>query len=108
MAHYMVQFSYTREATAAFIKKPEDRSAPVRALVEKMGGRIMCFFYCFGDYDGVCIVEGTDDATCLATVMAAFSPGHLSDIKTTVLLTMEEAVEAMKKAGQATLPPPGR
>ena len=108
MAHYMVQFSYTREATAAFIKKPEDRAAPVKALVEKLGGRMLGFYYCFGDYDGVCIVEGTDDVTCLATVMAAFAPGHLSDIKTTKLLTMEEAVEAMKKASQATLPAPGR
>jgi uncharacterized protein with GYD domain len=104
----MVQFSYTKEAVAAFIKKPEDRSAPVKVLVEKLGGRMIGFFYCFGDFDGLCIVQGTDNATCLATVMAAFAPGHLSDIKTTVLLTMEEAVEAMKKAGQATLAAPGR
>jgi uncharacterized protein with GYD domain len=108
MAHYLVQFSYAKEAVAAFVKKPEDRSVPVKALVEKLGGRMHAFYYCFGDYDGLAIVEGPDNVSCLATVMAAVAPGHLSKIKTTVLLTMEESVEAMKKAAQASLPAPGR
>jgi uncharacterized protein with GYD domain len=108
MAYYLVQFSYAKEAVAAFIKKPEDRSAPVKALIEKLGGRMHAFYYCFGDYDGVTIVEIPDNVSCLAAVMAAVAPGHLSKIKTTVLLTMEESVEAMKKAAQASLPAPGR
>ena len=108
MAHYMVQFSYAKEAVAAFTRKPEDRSAPVKALVEKVGGRMDAFYYCFGDYDGLAIVEAPDNVSTLAAVMAAVAPGHLSKIKTTVLLTTEESVEAMKKAAQVTLPAPGR
>jgi uncharacterized protein with GYD domain len=69
---------------------------------------VTAFYYSFGDYDGLAIVEGSDNVGALAAVMAAVAPGHLSKIKTTVLLTMEESVEAMKKAAQVTLPAPGR
>jgi hypothetical protein len=41
-------------------------------------------------------------------VMAAISPGHVSAAKTTVLLTAEEGVEAMRKAGEATYRAPGQ
>jgi hypothetical protein len=42
--------------------------------------------------------EGGDAHTELALILAAIAPGHLKATKTTALLTMEEAVEAMKKA----------
>ena len=32
MARYMIQASYTKEAAAALVKKPEDRSLAVRPL----------------------------------------------------------------------------
>jgi len=41
MALYMTQFSYTPEAWAALMKKPEDRSVPLKALFEKLGGRLI-------------------------------------------------------------------
>jgi uncharacterized protein with GYD domain len=106
MADYMVQFSYTKEAVAAFLKQPEDRSAPVRALAKALGGKMTAFYYCFGDYDGIAIIEGMDNTSTLAAVMAAVAPGHLSKIKTTVLMSMDEAVEAMKKAGGVSLAAP--
>ena len=37
MPHYMTQFSYTAEAVAAMIKKPQDRSVGLREAVEKLG-----------------------------------------------------------------------
>jgi hypothetical protein len=39
MALYMVQFAYTAEAWTAFTKHPEDRTAAVTALAEKLGCR---------------------------------------------------------------------
>jgi hypothetical protein len=38
MPLYMTQFAYTPEAWAALVDNPEDRSAPVREVVESMGG----------------------------------------------------------------------
>jgi hypothetical protein len=39
MALYMAQFAYTPEAWTAFTKHPEDRTAAVQALAQKLGCR---------------------------------------------------------------------
>jgi hypothetical protein len=40
MPLYVTQYSLTTEAWAALAKNPEDRSIPVKALFEKIGGRL--------------------------------------------------------------------
>ena len=62
MARYMIQASYTKEAAAALVKKPEDRSLAVRPLVEKLGGRLIDFYFGLGDYDVVLIAELLNNA----------------------------------------------
>ena len=99
MALYMTQFSYTQQAWTALVKKPEDRSTVFNALMQKLGGRLLNLYYCFGEYDGVVIFEAPDAITCMGAILAAIAPGHLSSTKTTVLFTMDEAMEAMGKAG---------
>ncbi len=106
MSLYMVQFAYTPESWAALVKNPEDRSAPVKALAEKLGGRMLNMYYCFGEYDGFVILEAPDETTAMAAVLAAIAPGHLKATKTTVLFTVEQAMEAMGKAGGIVYPAP--
>ncbi|MBV9228541.1 MAG: GYD domain-containing protein [Chloroflexi bacterium] len=102
MAFYLVQFAYTAEALATMAKNPQDRSTPVRELVQKSGGRLIGFYYCFGEYDGVALAEMPDDTTATALALAAVSPGHLKAYKTTKLFTVEETMEAMRKAASLT------
>ena len=99
MAFYMIQGAYTVEAIATMAKNPQDRSVPVRELVQKIGGRLISFYFCFGEYDVVVLVELPDDSAATAVAMAAISPGHLKAYKTTKLFTVEETMEAMRKAG---------
>ena len=109
MALYMVQFAYTAQALATMAHNPQDRSVPSRELIEKAGGRMIAFYSCFGEYDGVALYEAPDDTTATAISMAAASPGHLKASKTTKLFTVEETLAAMRKA--ASLPfqgPAGR
>ena len=40
MPSYLVQVAYTPEAIAAFIAKPQDRTEPIRKVVEKLGGQL--------------------------------------------------------------------
>jgi len=108
MALYMVQFAYTAEAWAALAKNPQDRSIPVREAGEKLGGRLVGFYYCFGEYDGVVLSEAPDDNTALATSIMAVTPGHIKAIKTTKLFTVEETMEAMRKAGSLAFPGPSK
>ena len=106
MPTYMIQFSYTAQAWAALAKNPEDRSAPVAALMEKLGGRMLSMYYAPGKYDGFVIFEVPDDVTCMAGVLAAIAPGHLKGTKTTRLFSVEEAMQAMRKAGELAYPGP--
>ncbi len=85
---------------------PVDRSVPVKALIEKLGGRFIGMYYTFGEYDGFTLYEQADNVASMAGVLAAVAPGHLKAIKTTVLFTVAEAVQAMKKAGSVAFPAP--
>ena len=108
MPLYMLQFAYTSEAWAALTQNPEDRSEAIGRLAEAMGGRLVSFYNSFGDYDGVIIFEAPDEGTAAATLMAAITPGHIKSIKTTVLLSAEQGVEAMRRAGEQTYRRPGQ
>jgi uncharacterized protein with GYD domain len=73
-----------------------------------MGGRLLSFYNSFGEYDLVVIYEAPDESTAAAIVLTAVSPGHLSSVKTTVLLSAEQGVETMRKASEATYRAPGK
>ena len=106
MAITMVQFSYNSEVVGKLIKNPEDRSVVVKNMIEKLGGKMLAFYYCFGDYDGVIIGEFPDNASNLAATMTSFAAGVSMKIKTTVLITVEEAMVAMKKSAGLKLEMP--
>ena len=108
MALYMAQFAYTAEALATLAKNPQDRSAPVKAVAEKLGGRLISFYYSFGEYDGVALYEAPDDTAASALALAAVSPGHLKAYKTTKLFTVEETMEAMRQAGSLSFQGPSK
>ena len=108
MPLYMTQFAYTSEAWTALTQNPENRAEAFGGLAQTMGGRLVSFYNSFGEYDGLVIYEAPDESTAAAVVLAAVSPGHLSSVKTTVLLSAEEGVEAMRKAGEATYRAPGQ
>lgn len=106
MALSMIQFSYKSETVGNLIKNPEDRSVAVKQLIEKLGGKMQAFYYSYGDYDGLIIAEMPDNVSGLATTMAAFAAGGTAGIKTTILISVEDAVAAMKKASGLKLEQP--
>jgi uncharacterized protein with GYD domain len=108
MALYMIQFAYTPEAWAALTKQPQDRSTLIRQMAEKLGGRLVGMYYCFGEYDGVVLFEAPNDISAAASSLAATSAGHIKAIRTTRLYSVEEMMEAMRLAGGAPISPPSR
>jgi uncharacterized protein with GYD domain len=108
MALYMAQFTYTAEAWAQLAKNPQDRSVPVREAMEKLGGRLIGLYYCFGEYDGVALLEAPDDNAALATAITSVTPGHIKANKMTRLFTVEETMEAMRKAGNLAFQGPSK
>ena len=106
MPVYLTRFSYTKDAVKALLDQPQDRSEAGREVAESLGGKLLGFWYAFGEFDGVYLMEAPDNATAAALAMAVGAGGALSDIETTVLLDMDEAQDAMRKAAAATYRPP--
>jgi uncharacterized protein with GYD domain len=100
----MIQASYTAAASAAFVNKPQDRVAGIRALFEKAGGKFECLDYCLGDYG--LVVQGTlpDDTAATAIALAVTGAGHISRYRTQRLLSAEEFMSVQKLAARADLP----
>lgn len=109
MPHYMTRWKYTSEQLKHLVNQPQDREEAARAMVEAHGGKLNAFYFSFGDYDGVAIIEAPDNKTAAAALMALGAAG-ISGLSTTVLMTSKEAQEAMAKAGsvQSRYAPPGR
>ncbi|MEE8396038.1 MAG: GYD domain-containing protein [bacterium] len=99
MAHYMIQLSYRPEQVKAMMENPQDRSEAARKVAEGLGGRLESFFFAFGDYDVVIIGEFPDNEAAMACAILVIGVGTASSFKTTVLMTSDQAVAAMKKAG---------
>ncbi len=107
MALYMTQFSYTSEAWAALASNPEDRSEAIRALVESMGGQLVSFYYSFGEYDGVAIYEVPDESAVATIMLAVSAAGHMKATRTTPLVTVEDTLDSLSKAGEMMYRGPG-
>ncbi len=108
MGLYMFQGAYTPEAWTSMTKNPQDRSVGLSELIQKLGGKLVNLYYCFGEYDVVATIEAPDDTTASAMVLAAISPGHAKTSKTTKLLTVQETIEAMQKANSVSYQPPSK
>lgn len=107
MALYMYQASYTSDNWATQIQNPQNRAEQIRTMVEANGGKMLGFYYTFGEYDVVLITEFPDNVSASAVILAAISSGVVKSGKTTVLMSVEEGIEAMKKASGAGYRPPG-
>ncbi len=105
MPHYLSQVSYTGAAWKAQIDSAQDREAHLRALVEAAGGQLHGWYYAFGEYDVVAIVELPDNVSAASVLIAAAGGGAVKTT-TTVLMTSDEGVEAISRAGTVAYRPP--
>ena len=82
---------------------PKSRSV-VRGVV---GGKLHGFWYAFGTHDGYTLWEAPDNASMAAVALAITGGGALGSLETTVLLTVDETIDALRKAGQIGYRTPG-
>jgi len=107
MPLYLTKFSYTPETWARLIQRPEDRRAAAKSYIESVGRKLHGFWYAFGEHDGYTLWEAPDNVSMAAVALAIGSAGALSSLETTVLLTVDETLDALRKAGQVQYRPPG-
>jgi len=107
MPLYLTKFSYTPQTWAKLIANPEDRRAAAESYIESVGGKLHGFWYAFGSHDGYNLWEAPDNVSMAAVALAIGSGGALNSLETTVLLTVDETMEALRKAEQVQYRPPG-
>ena len=107
MPLYLTKFSYTPETWARLIGNPEDRREAARTYVESVGGKLHGFWYGFGSHDGYTLWEAPDNVSMAAVALAITSGGALSSLETTVLMSVEETLDALRKAEQIQYKKPG-
>jgi uncharacterized protein with GYD domain len=107
VALYLVKFSLTAEAWAKLIKEPEDRRETVGRLLEEAGGRLLGYWYAFGDHDGYVLAEAPDNTAMASSLVTVAGSGAFASLSTTVLLSVEEALDALRRAQGIAYRPPG-
>ena len=98
MPAYLIQAAYSPEGWAAMIKNPQDRTKAVQEPIKKLGGKVEKFWFAFGAYDVIGVIEFPNNVSAAAIAMAFAAGGAIKSVSTTPLLTAEEAIEALKKA----------
>jgi uncharacterized protein with GYD domain len=107
MPLYLSRFSYTPETRARLISNPEDRRTAAQKYVESVGGTLHGFWYAFGTHDGYNLWEAPDNVSMAAVALAISGGGALRSLETTVLLTVDETMEALRRAERVQYREPG-
>jgi uncharacterized protein with GYD domain len=101
MARYLFQVSYTNESWATQIRLKGDVVERVEPLVKACNGRLEALYYAFGDADVVLLGDFASAEDAAAFSIAVSAGGALKTITTTPLLTVEQGMAALKRAGEA-------
>lgn len=97
MPKYLIQFSYTEEGLRGLIKEGgSKRREAVEQLVKGLGAKLEAYYFAYGEYDGIAIVDGKDAVSGVSGLLAINGSGAVKT-KTTVLITPEEIDQAIKK-----------
>ena len=95
MPKYMYHATYTAEGLRGLLRdSASGRKAAVEGAVKALGGKLECLYYCFGSDDVVLIVDLPSNVTAASMAVNVASTG-LVNVKTTVLLTIDEVDKAL-------------
>jgi uncharacterized protein with GYD domain len=90
MPHYIVLCKWTDQGIRN-IKDSPKRAAAAKAVIEKLGGKWLGFYYTFGEYDMVLVAEGLNDENVMT---ASLMIGSQGSIRSTTLKAFTEAEAA--------------
>jgi uncharacterized protein with GYD domain len=107
MGMYLIKFSHTPETWARLLANPEDRRAAASPPIEAAGGKLHGYWYAFGDTDGYVLFEAPDDVIAAGLLVKIASSGAFTKVSTTKLLTVEEALDALRRGGGVEYRAPG-
>jgi len=97
MPKFLVEATYSADGHKGLAKdKGSGRKAAISHAVKKLGGKLEAMYFCLGEFDVVLVCDMPDHISAMAIGNAACASG-LARTKTTALLTVQEADEALSK-----------
>jgi uncharacterized protein with GYD domain len=103
----MSTFEYKPQVWAELVNEPENRTEAVSRLLENAGCKLKGLWYAFGESDGFALIEAPDNATSASIAIAINASGAFRKFETTVLMTQDELLKALKKAQDVAYVAPG-
>jgi uncharacterized protein with GYD domain len=109
MPLFITYASYSHSGVKGLVNKPSDRSGPVKALIEKAGGKVVAMYNTTGSNDVVLVSDLPDGSDAVAVGMAVAASGALSRIETVRAWTPSEFKGIAEKAARVSsgYTPPG-
>jgi uncharacterized protein with GYD domain len=105
MPKYLIQSTYTREGAEGIRSKGGiARRDAITNMARSLGGELEAYYFSFGEYDVLAILDLPDDEAAAAVAMVVDAAGGAT-ARTTVLLTPEQIDEASRRATEYR--PPG-
>ena len=97
MSKFLVEATYTAEGHKGLARdKASGRKTAIAQAIKKLGGKLDAIYYCLGENDVILIVDMPDHVSAAALGSTACASGMVRT-RTTVLLTVDEADEALSK-----------
>lgn len=109
MPLFITYASYSHAGVKGLVNKPADRSAAVKAVVEKAGGKVVALYNTTGSNDVVLVSELPDGSDAVAVGMAVAASGAISKVETVRAWTPSEFKTISEKAARvaSAYTPPG-
>lgn len=109
MPTFITYASYSQTAIKGMVSEPSDRTAAIKGLVEKAGGKLIAVYMTTGANDVVVIADAPDGSDAVAAGMAAAASGAFTKLETVRAWTPAEFKAIQEKAGRvgAGFKPPG-
>ena len=100
MPLFLTEAKFTEESLGAMATQPSNRPDAVAKVIEAHGGTLRHFYWIFGDTDVIFIYEARNNETAMAMLMALSAGDAVAYHKTKVILSNDEAMSAMRRAGR--------
>jgi uncharacterized protein with GYD domain len=109
MPTFITYASYSQAGIKGLVSDPSDRTAAIKGLVEKAGGKLIAAYMTTGSNDIVLVTEVADGTDAIAAGMAAAASGALSKVETVRAFTLAEFKGIAEKANRVAVgfKPPG-
>ena len=99
MGLYLTKAKFTEDSLSAMTEHPSNRLEAVKRLIEGFDGKLLHFYWVFGESDVIFVFEAPNHETSMSILLSFSSRGALKSQETTTLLSNDEAMRAMKRPG---------